>query len=205
MAAGTLTFAVENFFAACGGRTIKTTLRRRWSRKRELIEMKGRKLGRDLVIGIGDVTKTVLGSNGKFRSVVQSRIKEVAFAMHLQIGDERVPIRYRTPPGIGVKVYSGKTKGRRNERCGGFAVRTESFSVHKQLSIKLARPPASKNGLDGCNIHAQDIGNRLQIGSKAHDCANVQVAVGPAVQPMSNAGSKCVVHRGVAERALYAH
>jgi len=70
MAASTLTFAVEKFLTARGGRAIKTTLRRRWSRKRELIEMQSRELGRDLVIGIGYVSETIFGGNGEFRSIV---------------------------------------------------------------------------------------------------------------------------------------
>src|SRR5689334_8730199 len=130
MAAGTLTFAVEDFFAACCSRAIKTTLGRRGRRKRELIEMKSRELGSDLVIGIGNVPKTILGSHGEFRGIVQSRIKEVALAMHLKVGDERIPVRHGTPASIGMQVYSGETKGRRNERCGSFAVGTERFAVH---------------------------------------------------------------------------
>src|SRR5437660_7992897 len=97
--AAALPFAAEYFFAARGSRTIKTTLWRRRSRKGELIEMQSSQLGRDLVVGIGYVPETVLGGYGKFRSVVQSRIKEVPFAVHLQVGDERVPIRYRAPAG----------------------------------------------------------------------------------------------------------
>src|SRR5579864_138907 len=109
--------------------------------------MESSKLRCNLVVGIGYVPETVFGGHRKFRGIIQSRIKEVAFAMHLKVRDERVPVRYRTPARESMQVHTRKPKGRRNKCCGSFAVRAESFAVHEEFRVKLARAPASKNGL----------------------------------------------------------
>ena len=138
--------------------------------------------GSDLVVSIGDVPETVTSSHGKFRGIIQSRIKEVAFAMHLKIRNKRVPVRHGTPSGECMQVHAGKPERRRNKCRGRFAVRTERFSVHKELSVKLARPPAAEHGLDGRHVHAQHVGNWLQIRRKADNRSNIQVAIRPAVE-----------------------
>src|SRR5579864_8793128 len=105
--------------------------------------MESSKLRCNLVVGIGYVPETVFGGHRKLGSVVQSRIKEVAFAMHLKIGDKGVPVRHGAPASVSVQVHAGKSKRRRNERRGSFAVRAKSFAVHEKLSVKLTRTPAS--------------------------------------------------------------
>src|SRR4051794_21858916 len=43
------------------------------------------------------VGKAVSGRNRKLLPIIQARIKEASFPMHLQIGDERIPVSHRSP------------------------------------------------------------------------------------------------------------
>src|SRR3954467_3650592 len=100
---------------------------------------------------ISDVTTMVGGCDGELRGVVEARIEERTFAVHLQIRDKGVPIRYGAPPGPGVKVNASETEGRRNQRCtrnirsGDSTIRDllriKCLAVHKKLGVEFPRPP----------------------------------------------------------------
>src|SRR4029077_6211117 len=83
MAAAAMGFAAEDLLAARSRRVIKAVCRRRGCRQGELVEMERRKLGGNLIVRVRDMPETVARCYGEFRCIVQSRIKEVAFAMHL--------------------------------------------------------------------------------------------------------------------------
>ena len=57
-------------------------------------------------------------------------------------------------------------------------------------------------GTSVVNTEAEQVRHGLQIGRERRDHPDVEVAVGPPVEPMADAGGKRVVHGGVAERAL---
>ena len=77
----------------------------------------------------------------ELRRVVQARVEERALAVHLQVRDERVPVRDRAPAGPGVQVDAGQAERRRDQRRRRLAVRTERLAVEEQLGVELARPP----------------------------------------------------------------
>jgi hypothetical protein len=55
------------------------------------------------------------------------------------------------------------------------------------------------------HVDAEQVGERLEVRRKRHDRADVQIAVGPAVEPLTDAGRERVVDGRVTKRALDAH
>src|SRR5690242_11180307 len=90
-----------------------------------------------------------------------------------------------------------ETKGRRNQRGSGFSVRAETFAVHQQLGIEVAWAPTIQHRPHSRDIDTEKVGDRLQVGGESHNRANVQIAIGPAVQTVANAGSERVINGGV--------
>src|SRR6266508_3896387 len=64
---------------------------------------------------------------------------------------------------------------------------------------------AGENLLHGFDVDAEEIGERLEVRRERHDRADVQIAVGPAVQPLADAWRERVVDGRVTKRALDAH
>ena len=83
---------------------------------RKLIDVERRKLRRDQVGRVADVAEAVLCGDRELRGIVEPRIVERALALHLEIGDERVPVRDRSPAGPGMQVDAGQVERRRNQR-----------------------------------------------------------------------------------------
>jgi hypothetical protein len=54
------------------------------------------------------------------------------------------------------------------------------------------------------HVDAQQVGNRFEVGRQPDDGADVEIAVGPAIQPMPNTGGKGVVDGRLALRVLSA-
>ena len=52
---------------------------------------------------------------GNFTGIVETRIVERSLPVHLEVRDEGVPVRNRTPAGPRVQVDARETKRRRNE------------------------------------------------------------------------------------------
>src|SRR5262245_30698432 len=126
--------------------------------------------------------------------------------MHLQVGNEGVPIGDCAPTTRPrVIVYTSHTKGGWHERSGGFPVGTKRFAVEDYLGVELARSPTVEHFLQGGFVHAEQIGDGFEVGSKGDDATDVQVAVRPTVQAVSNTRRKGIVDRGVAQRTLNAH
>src|SRR5215213_9234300 len=112
----TLRLPIEHCRTACCCRRIKTSRRRRRCWNCELIKLQCRKLSRGQVGIAAHVTKTFARCDRKLHRIVKTRIIKRALPVHFQIGYERVPMRYRTPPGPGVKVDAGQSK-RGREQC----------------------------------------------------------------------------------------
>jgi hypothetical protein len=92
-----------------------------------------------------------------------------------------------------VEVHSRQTEGGRYRRSGLLAVGAKCLAILVQLGIEAARSPTGENLLHGVNIDSQEISERLEVRRKGYDCANVQIAVSPAVEPPSDSRCERVV------------
>src|SRR4051812_49947083 len=112
MALVALRFAAEQMVAASGGGGGECT--GGWLRcvDRQLIEVQRRQLGCDLILVRvdTDMAEAVRGRDRKLIGVVEPRVEERAFAVHLQVRDERVPVRDRSPAGPCMQLDAGKTQ-----------------------------------------------------------------------------------------------
>ncbi len=134
--------------------------------------------------------------------VVEPRVEERAAAVHLEIGDEGVPVRDTAPARPGVQIDACQAERGRDERRGGAAVGLKGLAVERQLGVELPRAPAVEDRAHGGLVDAQEIDERLHAGSQRDDRADVQVAVRPAVEASTDARRQLVVDRGMAQRAL---
>src|SRR5262249_6503549 len=89
---------VEDLLPACGGGRVETSGRRRRGRNRELVELKRAKLRRQVILRAAYVVEAGAGGDGELRRVRQPRIEERPLPVHLEIGDERVPVRHAAQP-----------------------------------------------------------------------------------------------------------
>src|ERR1044071_4064953 len=117
------------------------------------------------------VGKTVRGSDRKLRGIVQSRIEEPSYAMHLQRGDKRVPVTHSSPrPGPCMLIEPCETK-RIRKQCRSRNVRTrndtishllriESLAVEYQLRVEFARSPTIKDSTNSRITNTQQICER---------------------------------------------
>src|SRR5918999_3342411 len=115
MAGVTLGLALEDHLATGSRLWVKAPLWwfRGWNS--ELIEVESSKFRGDQVGVIPHIAETGFGGYWKLRWVVQAWIVEYPLTMHLQVGDEGVPVGHRSPSGVGVKVHAGKAKGWREQ------------------------------------------------------------------------------------------
>ena len=140
--------------------------------------------------------------DGKAQRIVEPRVDERALAVHLEVRDKRIPVRDAAPPGIGVQVDARQPERRRKQRRRALPVRPERLAVEEQLRVELARPPAVQHGAHGRLIGLQQIGDDAQIRRERDDRADVQIAIGPAVEPAADARRDGVVDGRMAQRAL---
>src|SRR5690349_8155196 len=71
-----------------------------WGRRRnesELIEVKRWQLRRDSILVILDMPEPISRRDRELRSIVEAGVVEVSLAVHLEICDERIPVRCRAP------------------------------------------------------------------------------------------------------------
>src|SRR5688572_23078780 len=110
------------------------------------------------------MTKPVRCCNWELIRVIQARIVKVSLAMHLDIGDKRVPVGHGTPTGPGMQVDTRQTKCRWEQR-GAWHVRpghdtvrdllrVKGFAVQHQFGIELSRSPAIEHSQYRISVHA---------------------------------------------------
>src|ERR1700676_3610247 len=92
MAGCALCGVFEHLLAALRRVLVETTLRRLRSGNSKLIEMQGRELAADQIGVVAHVAEPSAGRNGELGRVIQAREEERALAVHLEIGDTRVPM-----------------------------------------------------------------------------------------------------------------
>jgi hypothetical protein len=134
--------------------------------------------------------------------VREARIEEVPQAVHLGLRYVGIPVGHGPEAGPGAEVHAGEAERRRNERARLLSVRAEGLAILVEDRVVAARSPAREHLLHGGLVDPEEVGERLEIGGERDDGADVQVAVGPAVQALADAGGERVVDVRVAERAL---
>src|SRR4029077_12401282 len=81
----------------------------------------------------------------------------------------------------------------------------KGLAILVQLGVVATWSPAGENLLHRCDVDAEQIGERFEVRRQSYDRADVEIAVGPAVEPLANAGRKRIVDGRVTKRALDAH
>src|SRR5438445_12509596 len=147
------------------------------------------------------VTEAGSSRDRELLPVVETRIEEGTLPIHLRVGDVRVPVGDRSPARIRVQVDPREAKGRRKKGGGRLPVRTERLSIHVQLGVVLTGSPAGEHLAYGGLVHAEQVRDRLQVRRQRNDRADVEIAVGPAIAPLTDAFGEAVIDGGVAERA----
>src|SRR5688572_536175 len=127
----TLCLALEEAIAARCCLRIVASRGRRWSGNGELIELKGRELGRDQVPITSHVSQTRSRGDRKLHGIVEARIEKRSLAVHFQIGYKRVPISDGSPPRRGMKIHSGQAESRRKQGGRRPAIWLEGFSIQE--------------------------------------------------------------------------
>jgi hypothetical protein len=103
-----------------------------------------------------------------------------------------------------MQIDSREAEGGRDERSRLPTVGAEGFSVLVQLGVEASRPPAGEHGLDRGNVDLEEIGDRLQVRRQSDDRADVEIAIRPPVEAMTDPRREGVIHGGMTEGALQA-
>src|SRR5882724_3410128 len=104
-----------------------------------------------------------------------------------------------------MQIHAGEAESGRDQRPGLLAVGTKGFAVFVQFRIEAAGPPAGENLFHGRDVNPQEVGERLEVGRKRHDRADVEIAVSPAVKSLADSRSERAVDGRVAQGTLDAH
>ncbi len=167
--------------------------------------MKRGQLRGDFVWRAPLVPRSALRSNRILLGIADPGIVERAGAVHFRRSNVGIPVGDGAKTCPGVEVDARQPQRWRDQCAGPLAVRAKSLSVFIQFRIKTTGTPARKDFLKRRHIHTKQVREGNQVGSQGHDGAHVQVAVGPAVQPLADSRSKRVVHGGMTESALKTH
>src|SRR5262245_12255307 len=150
--------------------------------------MKGRELRRHQIRLAVRVVEAAPCRNRILRFVGEALVEESPRTVHFTRPYVRVPIRDRSKPRPRVEVHARQTERRWNQRAGLFAVRAERFAVVVEYGIEPTRPPAREHLLHGGSIDAERIAERFQIRSERRDGSNIEIAVGPSIEPLADTG-----------------
>src|SRR5438105_5613171 len=107
--------ALEDSLPALCRYLVETAFRRPRRGQRELILVEARKLRRDQVDLALHMPEAVLRGDGELAGVVEAGIDEIALSVHLEVGDEGVPVRRRAEARGGVEVHPGESKSCGNQ------------------------------------------------------------------------------------------
>ena len=111
-----------------------------------------------------NVGQTAANRYAKTR-IVQAGIKETSFSVHLDIGDECIPVRHAAPPGPGVEVHARHAERGRDERCSRTSrIGIERLTIDEQFGIKFSGPPASEDLTDKVLVGHKQLSRGAQIG-----------------------------------------
>src|SRR5262249_16305724 len=124
-------------------------------------------------------------------------------AVHLRVGDVGVPVGDVAPPSSPrVLVDAGLAEGSGYQRGSALPVGPCRLPIDVEFGVVAAGSPALQNLLRGLDGAAGQGGERVEVRSRGGHLTAVEIAVGPAIETMPDAGSEGVVHRRVAESAV---
>ena len=163
-------------------------------------------LGGDQVGGVPHVPEPRASGNGELHRVIQARIEKRSAAAHLEIGEERIPMRDTSPS-------RSRCADHRHPKAGGIRVaadlpvRPERLAVQQQAGVELARSPAPQNALR-CSATLPVDPPRLS--RSANGCSSARDAISPTSRSrLAHPSSRWPIpdasesfHRGVAKGAL---
>ena len=170
-------------------------------RDRELVVVQARELGGDEVLRGARVPRSGFRGHRIFRRVVQPRIEVHARAVHLRDGDVGVPVRHRSPAVVGVQVDACEPERGRNHGRAALAVGPCGLSVLVELGVVLAGAPAIQHLHDGRLIDAEKVLEGLQARRDGDNGADIEIAIGPAVEAPADAMGERIVHGRMTESA----
>src|SRR3569833_411993 len=124
--------------------------------------------------------------------------------MHFESRHEGVPVGNGAPAGPGMQVDSRQSERRWNESRCRFAIRTKALAVEEQLGVEFSGTPSGQHLAHAVLVYPEKTCDGAQVGSETDNCADIEIAVGPAIQPVSDARRERVVHTGMTQSALYA-
>ena len=125
--------------------------------------------------------------------------------MHLGPCDVSIPVGKRSEAGPGGQIYARQAEGGRDERSRLLPVGAKGLAVFVQLRVVATWPPTGEHLLHGLDIDTEEVGERLKVRCQRYDRADVQIAVGPTVEPLTDTRRERVVDGRVTKRALDAH
>ena len=124
MAGGASRLSGEGRPATRGARVVEGFRGRLRNWQSELIEMTRGKLGSDLIVRRARVCQSRARSDRILLPIVQPGVEEIAPAMHLEVGHERVPVRHAAPGARPRTLIDPRQAERRwDQRGGGLAHR----------------------------------------------------------------------------------
>src|SRR5690606_1536877 len=108
------------------------------------------------------------------------RIVERAFAVHLEIRNERVPVRHAAPTRPRVEIDARETECGRSQCRGRLPVATERFAVENELGIELPRTPRAEHGSNRVGIGSEQRRQWIAPRCERDDLADTEIAIRPA-------------------------
>ncbi len=192
--------AVEDRPTAARGGRVEVALRRLRRRDRKLVEVERRQLGCDEVGPVARMSEVVACGDRELVGVVEPVVVEVPPPVHLEIGDEGVPVRHAAPTRVRRQVDARETERRRDQSRRRATVRPERLAVEEQRSVELARAPARQHLVHSRLVHPQQVGERLLVRGEPDDRAHVQVPVRPPIETTPDARSEGVIDSRMAQR-----
>ena len=129
-------------------------------------------------------------------------VEEVAVPVHLEVRDERVPVRDRAPAGVRVEVHAGQPERGRDQRTAAVLPSgRKPLPSRNSSASNLPGPQRGEHLLDRRLVDLQQVGERLHVRRQRHDRADVEVAVRPAVEALSDPRARTSCRRSSGRRA----
>src|SRR5438034_106723 len=104
---------------------------------------------------------------------------------------ERSAWNASTPITLGAwRLFPGSVKSGRIERAGLLAIRAECLAVLVEPGVEATWPPTREHLFHGLDVHAQEVGEGLEVRRERDDRTDVQIASGPAIETLADAGGE---------------
>src|SRR5262249_47899048 len=104
-----------------------------------------------------------------------------------------------------VKIHTRHPECRRDQSCRRFAIGAKSFAIEIQFSVEFSWSPTRQYFFNRRLIDLQKISEPTQIRCQRNNRADIQIAIGPAIQSMAYARREGIVDGGMAYRTTEPH